>query len=353
MKILVGMSGGVDSSVAAWLLKQSGYEVIGATMDIWDEEFSSQLTAKNKGCFASDKSSIELAKSVCQLLDIPHYVVDCRDEYKKKVLANFREEYKAGRTPNPCIVCNSNIKFSVLPDSAKNQGIEFDKFATGHYAQIFYNNSINRYQIKCGVDDKKDQSYFLYRLSQEQLKNIVLPLGEKNKQEIRLLAQQAGLGICDKPDSQDFYGGKINDILQFEARKGDFVDVNGHVLGKHDGYWNFTIGQRRGLGISAPKPLYVIDINKDKNEVVLGYIEECQKKVLLARNWVWQSDVPHEKINCVAKIRSSQKFCDVEVTLIENDCYKVEFLVPQSAITAGQSVVLYDNNIILGGGIID
>lgn len=352
MKILVGMSGGVDSSVTALLLKQAGHEVIGATMAIWDDKNTAHIPENANGCFAPDKDDVEAAAQVCATIGIPHLVLDCREEYKKIVLANFKSEYKSGRTPNPCVICNANIKFRVLPQTARNQGVEFDKFATGHYAGIRYNEENKRYQITRGIDTKKDQSYFLYRLSQEQLAGIILPLGEKNKQEIRELARQAGLSVSDKPDSQDFYSGAINDILQFSPQIGNFIDSSGKILGTHNGYWNFTIGQRRGLGISAAKPLYVIAVDKEKNEVTLGFAEECLQTKLIADNWVWQAPTPSDHFCCTAKIRSSQIPCDVEVTPIADNNFEVTFLSPQSAITPGQSVVLYDNDAILGGGII-
>lgn len=351
MKILVGMSGGVDSTVAAMLLKQQGHDVIGATMSIWDKQELEQLSGH--GCFAPAQDDIKEAQKICAHLGIPHMMVDCREQYRQIVLSNFRNEYKLGRTPNPCVICNSNIKFKVLPEAAKQQGIKFDKFATGHYARLRYNEDSKMYQILRGLDEKKDQSYFLYRLSQEQLTNILLPLGNKTKAEIRSLAKLAGLAVSDKPDSQDFYSGALNDVLQFPPRQGNFVDLNGRLLGPHQGYWNFTIGQRRGLGISADRPLYVIAIDKDKNEVVLGYIEDSLKSELVAADWIWQIPTPKQEFSCLARIRSSQTPTDATVYPAGDGTFKVKFSASQSAVTPGQSVVLYNKDALLGGGIIE
>ena len=352
MKILVGMSGGVDSSVAALLLKQAGHEVIGATMAIWDEAEKLHAVSGN-GCFAPDKDDVEEAKKVCRNLNIPHLVLDCREQYRKIVLSNFKEEYKSGRTPNPCVICNANIKFRVLPETARTQGIEFDKFATGHYARLQYNDNTRMYQILRGIDPKKDQSYFLYRLKQEQLAGILLPLGDKNKTEIRELARLAGLSVSDKPDSQDFYTGELNDILRFEPQQGNFVNKDGKILGHHQGYWNFTIGQRRGLGISAERPLYVLAIRKENNEVVVGFAEEGLQTKLIASGWTWQIPTPNKTFSCQARIRSSQIPAEVMVTPADDNNFEVAFITPQSAITPGQSVVLYNDDALLGGGIIE
>ena len=352
MKILVGMSGGVDSSVAALILKEAGHEVIGATMTIWDDsETFKKLTSK--GCFSSHEEDIAQAKRICQKIDIPHLTINCTEEFKQIVIQNFRSEYLSGRTPNPCVVCNQKIKFSVLPQVAKKQGIEFDKFATGHYARIKQDGQTGMFQIHRGTDYKKDQSYFLYRLNQEQLSQIILPLGDMEKNQIRELAQKADLEVSNKPDSQDFYTGDLNDILQFSPKRGTFVNLSGKILGHHQGYWKYTIGQRRGLGVSADRPLYVINIDKEKNEVTLGYAEDCIQSRLIASDFVWQIPTPTASICCQARIRSSQQPCDVEVTPLDNNNFEVKFLSPQSAITSGQSVVLNLGDTLLGGGIIE
>lgn len=355
MKILVGMSGGVDSSVVACLLKEQGHEVIGATMSIWDKNTNFRSDISADGCFsAHEEQDVLAAKELCKKLGVPHYVLDCSERYKKMVLDNFKSEYKAGRTPNPCVMCNSFIKFNALPEEARTKGIEFDKFATGHYAQVLYNDKNARYYIKRGEDSFKDQSYFLYRLSQEQLSSVLMPIGGYTKKYVRELAIHYGLAVSDKPDSQDFYSGDINDILQNEPMIGNFVTTTGRILGQHKGYWNYTIGQRRGMGIAAERPLYVIRINKDNNEVVVGFEEECERNSLIATDWVWSGvDKIKEPIECEAKVRSSQQPFLVSVKPSSDNEYEVSFCVKQKAIAPGQSVVLYKDNIVLGGGIIN
>lgn len=355
MKILVGMSGGVDSSVVACMLKKQGHEVIGATMSIWDKntKFNGDIHADS--CFSPhEEQDIQVAEDICKKLDIPYHVLDCSARYKQMVLENFKHEYRAGRTPNPCVICNSYIKFNALPEEAAAQGIEFDKFATGHYSQILFNEQSCRYEIKRGIDQTKDQSYFLYRLNQQQLARVLMPLGGLTKKQVRELAAEFGLPVSEKPDSQDFYSGDINDILQNEPQIGNFVTRDGKILGQHKGIWNYTIGQRRGMGIAAERPLYVLGFNKDKNEVIVGFEEECQSSGLIAENLNWSAiSGLSEPLECDAKIRSSQQPTAVKVIPLEDDKIEVRFFAPQKAIAPGQSVVLYQNDIILGGGIIE
>lgn len=356
MKILVGMSGGVDSSVVACILKEQGHEVIGATMSIWDKEKHFNITAHKDACFSPhEEQDIEAARAICCKLGIEYHVIDCTKQYQKLVLDNFKQEYLAGRTPNPCVMCNATIKFEALPRSAKEQGIVFDKFATGHYARLSYDETLARYQLRRAVDSKKDQSYFIYRLQQEQLAKIMLPLGGYTKEEVRDVARKYNLEVSDKPDSQDFYTGDINDILQTAPQIGNFVDKNGKILGKHQGIWNFTIGQRRGLGISADRPLYVIGLNKEKNEVVLGYAEDGMKSALIAKELTWLSVPPFTaETEILVKLRSSQQpIPAIYLPLAENKA-EIRFFEKQKAVAAGQSVVFYDkNDYVLGGGFIE
>ena len=352
MKIVVGLSGGVDSATAALILKEQGHEVIGATMSIWGKD-GMALKAGHKGaCYGPDeKEDIEEARKIAAQLDIPYYVFDCVEEYEKIVLENFKSEYIQGRTPNPCIWCNSLVKFGVLPHLAKENGITFDKFATGHYARVVKVN--DRYILKRGIDPKKDQSYFLYRLKQEQLENILLPLGDYTKSEIREIASKAGLLAAEKPDSQDFYSGDYNELLGIKEVEGNIVDTNGNILGAHKGIWNFTIGQRKGIGVSSTAPLYVLELRKDSNEVVVGEADKTFKKSLIATNlnWIAVDGLKGEK-RAQAKIRSTQAPTDVTV-IPHDDKIEVVFDDLQKSIAIGQSVVLYDNDIVLGGGIIE
>ena len=360
MKILVGLSGGVDSSVAALLLKEQGNDVIGATMSIWRERTDLDLsvmkqksTCTHGACYGPDeKEDIEAASKIAAEIGIPYYVFKCADEYEQIVLDNFKEEYLSGRTPNPCIRCNALVKFGVLPFLAKQNGIEFDKFATGHYARIEERDG--RYILKRAVNPKKDQSYFLYKLKQEQLGNICLPLGEHTKDEIREIARKAGLDVSDKPDSQDFYEGDYNELLGIKAKKGNIVNLEGEVLGEHDGIWNYTIGQRKGIGISAPEPLYVLELRKGTNEVVVGYKDKTFKKVLYAvdLNWISVENLS-EPMSVTAKIRSTQQPTPATIVPCEDNKVRVEFDEYQKSIAIGQSVVFYDGDDVVGGGIID
>ena len=360
MKVLVGLSGGVDSSVAALLLKEQGHEVVGATMSIWRERpdldlsvMKEKKTCTHGACYGPDeKEDIESARAIAEQIGIPYHVFKCADEYEKIVLENFKDEYLSGRTPNPCIRCNALVKFGVLPFLAKQNGIDFDKFATGHYARIEERDG--RFILKRAKNPKKDQSYFLYKLKQEQLSNIYLPLGEYTKEEIREIARNGGLDVSEKPDSQDFYEGDYNELLGIKSKIGNIVDLDGNVLGEHDGIWNYTIGQRKGIGISAPEPLYVLELRKDTNEVVVGYKDKTFKKSLYAIDLNWISiDKLTEPMKITAKIRSTQQPTEATIIPIDEDRIKVEFDDYQKSIAIGQSVVFYNGDDVVGGGIID
>lgn len=352
-KVLVGLSGGVDSTIAALLLKQQGYDVIGATMKIWGKDGMAAKSGHKDACYGPDEEiSIEEAGGIAEKIGIPFHVIDCVEKYESIVLENFKNEYKNGRTPNPCVWCNAYVKFGALPEMAKAVGIEFDKFATGHYAGVEVGVN-GRYQLIRGVNPKKDQSYFLYRLKQDQLARVILPLGKYSKDEIRAIAKENGFEVADKPDSQDFYGGDYNELLNFPEKEGNIVDTEGKVLGKHKGFWNYTIGQRKGLRISASEALYVLELRKDTNEVVVGFADKTFNKSLIANNLNWVSiDGLAEPRKAQAKIRSTQQPVDVEL-IPHGDSVEVVFDDLQKSIAIGQSAVFYDGNIVLGGGIID
>lgn len=352
MKYLVGLSGGVDSSVTALILKQQGHEVIGATMSIWGKDGIALKEGHKGACYGPDeKEDIEEARKIAEQIGIPYYVFDCSERYERIVLDNFKKEYLEGRTPNPCVWCNAQVKFGLLPQLAKANGINFDKFATGHYARVEEENG--RFLLKRGIATKKDQSYFLYRLKQEQLREIYLPLGCKTKEEIREIAKVNGLNSAEKPDSQDFYGGDYNELLNIEDKIGNIVDTNGKILGTHKGIWNYTIGQRKGIGIAASEALYVLELRKETNEVVVGFADKTFKNSLVANklNWI-ATDKLTEEMNVTAKIRSTQQPVPVKIIPIGEDEVKVIFEDAQKSIAIGQSAVFYQGDTVLGGGII-
>ena len=347
----MGLSGGVDSSVAAYLLKEQGYEVIGVTMAIWDGQFKS--TGKH-ACYGSDEEEeIHEAREVAKKLDIPYHVFNCSAEYKQAVLDYFKSEYLAGRTPNPCIQCNQLIKFGMLPEMARKSGIVFDFFATGHYASVEFSEKYQRFVLKKAADLKKDQTYFIHRLSQVQLSQALLPIGQYNKPDIKELARNVGITTEDIEESQDFYSGDYKDLLEVADHPGDIVDSKGNVLGHHQGIWNYTIGQRKGLGIAWSEPLYVIRLNKEENTVIVGVREETYNASFIVSdlNWVALSCLT-QPMDCTAKIRSAQKEREARIEPLENGDVKVTFFHENDAITPGQSAVFYEEDIVLGGGII-
>lgn len=348
------MSGGVDSSVAAFLLKQEGYKVIGVTMAIWDGKKLPPTSGGKHACYGPDEEEeIREAREIAGLLNIPFEVFDCSGEYKTAVLDYFRNEYYAGRTPNPCIQCNQHIKFGLLPAMAEKQGFAYDFFATGHYARVERETATGRFLLKKGVDQKKDQTYFIYRLTQQQLAKALLPIGNYTKTKIKEIAKEAGLPVYDKEESQDFYSGNYKDLLEQEAAEGNIVHTSGKVLGKHNGIWNYTIGQRKGMGIAWSEPLYVIRIEKETNTVVVGNREETFNTSFLVNdlNWIGIEGLK-DPIDVSIKIRSAQKEKDALIEPLGEGMIKATFFHPNDSITPGQSAVFYKGDIVLGGGII-
>lgn len=355
-RVVIGMSGGVDSSVAAYLLKEQGYDVIGITMQIW-QDMREDVFEKEGGCCSL--SAAEDARRVCSKLDIPFYVVNFKEIFEKKVIDYFVDEYFQGRTPNPCIACNRHIKFDALLNKAK--ALEADYISTGHYARVAFDEKYNRYVLKKSATLKKDQTYALYNLTQEQLSATVMPLGDYTKDVVRQIAYEQRLGVASKPDSQeicfvddDDYGRFLSERKPGAIKPGYFVDTKGNVLGKHNGIVNYTVGQRKGLGIALGKPMFVVELIPDKNLVVLGDETEVFSKELIA------SDVNlilYEKltvpIKVKAKIRYSAQEADCMVEPLAGDKIRVVFDEPQRAITPGQAVVLYDGDYVVGGGTIE
>lgn len=349
-KVLVGMSGGVDSSVCALLLKEKGYDVTGVTLLLRNN----LNTNENTSC--GSESDVNDAKAICEKLGIEHITIDMSGLFNEKVVDNFVDTYISGRTPNPCIECNRHIKFDKMLEKAIELG--FDYIATGHYATILKLPN-GRYTIKKPVDISKDQTYVLYRLTQNQLAHTIFPLSEYTKPEIREMAEKAGLINSRKPDSQDIcfvpdgdYAKFIEEYSGYKSIQGDYIDINGNVIGKHNGMIHYTIGQRKGLGVTFGKPMFVKSINAENNTVMLCEDKDLYTSELLADNLNFMSvdDIKGE-MKIMAKTRYSQK--EQPATLeVSDGIARVIFDNPQRAFTKGQSVVFYDDDTVIGGGII-
>jgi len=350
-KVVVAMSGGVDSSVAALLLNQQGYQVIGVTMQIWP-----QPEDNAKACCSLD--AVNDARRVAWHLGFPHYVMNFRDEFEEKVIKYFCLEYIKGRTPNPCIACNRYIKFESLLRKARGIGAEF--ITTGHYARIEWDDKEEKYQLLTGVDPAKDQSYALYSMTQEQLAHTLFPLGNLRKEEVRAIARKAGLPVSDKPDSQeicfvsdDNYAGFVEEYLGVQPQEGEIKYLSGKTLGKHKGVHRYTIGQRKGLGLALGHPVYVTKVDPAEQTVWVGEDKDLFSEGLTASDFNYISGIPFEgPVKVQAKIRYNSPKVEA-VAEPWGEGVKVTFLEPQRAVAPGQAVVLYDGERVLGGGIID
>ncbi|MBQ2983196.1 MAG: tRNA 2-thiouridine(34) synthase MnmA [Candidatus Gastranaerophilales bacterium] len=349
MNILVGVSGGVDSAVVLHKLKSEGHNIIGAMMKIYD---GNTLTIGNSCYGTNKKKEIEDAIKNCEHVNCEFHLIDLSKEYDSFVFKEFKSQYLNGLTPNPCVECNKKIKFGLLPQKARKMGVKFEKFATGHYAKNEFNENSGRWELKKGINHKKDQTYFLYRLSQAELSEILFPVGNMEKEDVRKYALENNIPVAQKTDSQDFYKGDFSDLFDTDGEKGEITDRYGNVLGYHNGIFNYTIGQRKGLKIAYSEPLYVIDIDNQTNRVVVGVKNDTYQKGLIAKqlNWIALEN-PNKPFEATAKIRSASNPVDV-IVYPNDDEIKVEFKDKISAIAPAQSVVLYQDDIVLGGGII-
>jgi tRNA-uridine 2-sulfurtransferase len=350
-RVVVGMSGGVDSSATAALLLEQGYDVVGITLKLWPQDCVSR--AEDKCC---GPQAVTDARSVCHKLGIPYYLIDEAAEFQTRVIQYFADEYKAGRTPNPCVMCNQTLKFGRLIGRADQLGAQY--IATGHFARLEKSADGSRTLLKRGRDLRKDQSYFLFSLRQDQLARAMFPLGEKTKSDTRDVARHCNLKTADKEESMEIcfvpdndYGKFLQQASLVQKHRGDIVNVHGHVLGQHDGIEFYTIGQRKGLGISSPRPLYVVDLDAENNRVVVGDESALDRDEFVTErcNWI-PFEQPPERLNVTAKIRYNHPGTPATLTPLACGRTHVKLHTPQRAITPGQAAVFYQDDLVVGGG---
>jgi len=353
-KVVIGMSGGVDSSVAAFLLKKQGYDVVGVTMQIWQDE-ASYVQEENGGCCGL--SAVDDARRVANQIGIPYYVMNFKDSFKENVIDYFVQDYLDGKTPNPCIACNRHVKWESLLKRSLDIGADY--IATGHYARIVQLEN-GRWALKKSATAAKDQTYALYNLTQHQLSHTLMPVGEYTKDEIREIAKEINLRIANKPDSQEIcfipdnnYAGFIEESTGKKSVPGNFIDMQGNVIGTHKGIIHYTIGQRKGLNLALGKPAFVVEIRPETNEVVIGDNQDVFYDTLYANQLNFMSiEELDGTMKVVGKIRYSHQGAPCTVEKVDKDIVKVVFDEPVRAITPGQAVVFYDGDIVVGGGTI-
>ena len=353
LTVAVGMSGGVDSSTAAALLQEQGHNVLGVCMKIWDDSVEMPV-GRGHACYGPDEDAdIEDASAVAKHLGIPFHVFDLAAAYKREILSVFRGEYLQGRTPNPCVRCNPLMKFGLLLEEARRSGLSFDRFATGHYVQNPFVPACGCHMLKKAVDRRKDQSYFLYSLTAAQRAGCIFPLGTLTKDAVRELARQHGIPVSRKSESQDFIAGDYTCLFPGVATPGPIVDTTGRERGRHAGIHRYTIGQRKGLGLFAPEPFYVVRIDGASNTVVVGRAEDLYRQGLHAADMYWATGAPPpEPLRVMARTRYAAPDAPATVHPHGPDTIRVEFDAPLRAITPGQAVVLYQDDLLIAGGTI-